>query len=245
MTPIDIGRVARITRGEAPSLAEEEYKRLASLAAQLSPDEWTRPTECPGWTVREVIAHVAGSMAGTSLREGARQRKLAGQRAQSSGGTFLDEMNQLHIEDRAALSDSDVARELQKRTGPAVNARRRVPGPLRRTTIPGAGGFTMGELLDVILTRDVWMHRIDVCRAIECAPELTPEHDGRLIADVVREWADKHGQPFTLHLTGPGGDTFVRAGDGGDELTVDAVDFCRSLSGRDTGAGLLAIQLVF
>ena len=48
-----------------------------------------------------------------------------------------------------------------------------------------------------------------------------------------------HGQPCTLHLTGPAGGTFAQ-GDGGEEITIDAVEFCRILSGRGTGEGLLA-----
>ena len=35
------------------------------------------------------------------------------------------------------------------------------------------------------------------------------------------------------------GGTFAQ-GDGGEEITIDAVDFCRILSGRGTGEGLLA-----
>jgi len=34
---------------------------------------------------------------------------------------------------------------------------------------------------------------------------LTPDHDARIVADVVAEWAGRHGRPFTLHLTGPAG----------------------------------------
>ncbi|HEX8771859.1 MAG TPA: maleylpyruvate isomerase family mycothiol-dependent enzyme [Acidimicrobiales bacterium] len=244
MTATDIERIPRIERREAPELATEEYRRFAALAAEVAPEDWTRPTDCPGWTVRDQFAHVAGAMAGTSLREGSRQRKVASERAKLSGRTFIDEMNQLHIDDRAGVAEAEVAHELQTRTAPAVRARRLVPGPLRRREIPNSGGLTMGELLDVVLTRDVWMHRLDVCRAVDRPPHLTPEHDGRLVADVVRDWADRHGQPFTLTLTGPAGGSFRRAGDG-PELQHDAVEFCRILSGRAPGEGLLATQVVF
>ena len=244
MTSTDIGDIARIGHREAPGLAREEYRRLATLAARLAPGDWARPTDFPGWTVRDVLAHVAGSMAGTALREGARQRKAAGQRAQSSGRPFLDEMNQLQIEERSGLPDAAVARELRDRIEDAVKARRRVPALFRRAPIPGSGDrLTLGELVDVILTRNVWIHRVDVCRATDRQLELTPEHDGRLVADVVRDWADRHGQPFTLHLAGVAGGTFAHAG--GPRLELDAVEFCRVLSGRSVGEGLLATAVVF
>lgn len=245
MIPTDIRDVARIDRAEAPGLAAEEYRRLATLADLLAPDDWARPTECPGWSVRDVLAHVAGSMAGTALREGARQRREAGQRSRSSSRPFLDEMNQLQIEERSDLPDGAVARELEERIQSAVKARRRVPTLLRRAPIPTSSDrLVLGELLDVILTRDVWMHRVDLCRATDRPFRLTPEHDGRLVADVVRDWADRHGQPFTLCLTGMAGGTFGRAGDG-PVLELDAVEFCRTLSGRSPGDGLLTTAVVF
>jgi hypothetical protein len=106
--------------------------------------------------------------------------------------------------------------------------------------------WRLGYLVDVILTRDAWLHRIDVCRAIGTAPLLTAEHDGRIVADVVGEWARRHGQSYELVLTGPAGGTFGggRAA-GAPRLELDAVQFCRILSGREAGAGLLATEVPF
>ena len=73
---------------------------------------------------------------------------------------------------------------------------------------------------------------------------LSPDHDGRIVADVAAEWARRHGQPFSLHLGGPAGGRFT-SGTGGEEITIDAVEFCRILSGRATGAGLLTQEVPF
>jgi hypothetical protein len=96
----------------------------------------------------------------------------------------------------------------------------------------------MGFLTDTILTRDPWMHRSDIAEAIGRPMRVTPDHDGVLVADVVAEWATRHGQPFELTLTGPAGGTWS-AGQGGESIEMDAVEFCRVLSGRGTGDGLL------
>ncbi len=104
--------------------------------------------------------------------------------------------------------------------------------------------WRIGYLLDVILTRDVWMHRVDVCRATGRELQLTPEHDGVLVADVVAEWAQRHGRPYRLRLTGPAGGEWS-AGTDGEELELDAVEFCRLLSGRGSGSGLLSSQVPF
>jgi len=60
----------------------------------------------------------------------------------------------------------------------------------------------------------------------------------------VAEWAARHGQPFRLTLSGPAGGGF-RQGDGGPSLQLDAVEFCRTLSGRAPSDGLLATRVLF
>ena len=102
----------------------------------------------------------------------------------------------------------------------------------------------MGYLLDVVLTRDTWMHRVDLARATGRPMVLTPEHDGRIIAEVAAEWARRHGRPFSLHLQGPAGGSYV-AGQGGEEIDLDAVEFCRVLAHRATGSGLLTHEVPF
>jgi hypothetical protein len=91
------------------------------------------------------------------------------------------------------------------------------------------------------------MHRVDIARATGHGLVLTAEHDGRIVADVVAEWARRHGKPFTLHLEGPVGGAFTSgAATGTDEpITLDAVEFCRILSGRAIGAGLLSQEVPF
>ena len=71
---------------------------------------------------------------------------------------------------------------------------------------------------------------------------LTPAHDGRLVADIVGEWAEVHGEPFELHLTGPAGGTFSQS-DGGEHAEMDALDFIRTLSGRLPGTAVMRHQL--
>ncbi|MGB3187348.1 MAG: hypothetical protein WBB15_15965 [Ornithinimicrobium sp.] len=66
--------------------------------------------------------------------------------------------------------------------------------------------------------------------------ELDPAHDGRLIADIVREWAQLHAGPFDLHLAGTAGSTFSQ-GEGGERVETDALDFIRTQAGRLPGTG--------
>jgi len=81
------------------------------------------------------------------------------------------------------------------------------------------------------LTRDPWMHRLDIAAATGTEPHLTAGHDGVIVADVVAEWADRHGKDFELTLTGPAGGPW-QAGANGPSWTLDAVDFCRAIARR-------------
>jgi hypothetical protein len=102
---------------------------------------------------------------------------------------------------------------------------------------------SVGYLMGCIYTRDAWMHRVDIARAAGAPLELTADHDGRIVADVVAEWARAHRQPYRLVLTGPAGGTF--GGGDGQQLELDAIEFCRGVSGRAPGEGLLATPVPF
>jgi uncharacterized protein (TIGR03083 family) len=229
-------------------LAATEYDRFATLLAGLQPDEWARPTECPGWDVRAMAGHALGmAEMAASVRDGSRQQRAAKKR----GGPFLDELTALQVEEHAGLTAQQVV-ERYSRIGPrAARARRRVPGIVRGRSVPIpqlVGGrpekWTLGYLIDTILTRDPWMHRVDISRATGRAPTLTADHDGALVADVVTEWAARHGQPCRVELSGPAGGTWT-FGQGGPTVAMDAIEFCRTVSQREAGSGLLATEVPF
>ncbi len=146
------------------------------------------------------------------------------------------------------MPTAELTRALHAAAPRALAARQATTAQLRATPypidLPGEHGWTLGYLLDVIHTRDPWLHRVDVSRATGRDLVLTAEHDGRIVSDVVADWASRHAQPFRLLLTGPAGGRFAH-GDGGPEIEVDAVEFCRILSGRAPGDGLLATRVAF
>jgi hypothetical protein len=103
--------------------------------------------------------------------------------------------------------------------------------------------WTFGYLLDVILTRDPFLHRVDITRATGTPMYADPAHEGVIVDDVVQEWAGRHGAPYQLVLTGPAGGRWNR-GDA-ERVELDAFEFCRMLSGRSAATGLLAEQVPF
>jgi uncharacterized protein (TIGR03083 family) len=245
-------RRSRLDRRTAMRLAADEYSRFAEALAALDADDWDKPTDCPAWDVRQLACHVVGmAEMAAGVREGSRQRRLAGADAAAQGIAFIDALTAVQVRERDDWTPTQVV-DGARSVGPrAARARRLTPFFLRRRPIPvpqlvngRTEPWTLGFLVDTILTRDTWMHRIDVAGATGRPPELTAGHDDAIVADVVEEWAQRHGRPYRLTLTGPVGGTWS-LGSGGEEVELDAVDFCRTVSGRGPGAGLLATQVPF
>jgi uncharacterized protein (TIGR03083 family) len=237
----------RIGRPEARVLAETEFMRFAEMAASLTPDEWAAPTDCTGWDVRSMVVHVLGSSdAQASVRELLHQlRRGMPLNKEIDSHHWVDGLNELQIRERDHLTNAEVAAQLATVGPKAVEGRWGTPLPMRHLPLPFGppiGWAPLKYLLDVGFTRDVWAHRIDICVATGREMEATPDHDGRLVADIVAEWADIHGEPFELVLDGPAGGTFAR-GEGGERVEIDAFEFVRVLSGRLPGSGVLGHPL--
>lgn len=247
MTAPSRPRAAALPRDVAMRLAATEYQRFGELLRALRPGDWAKPTECPGWDVRAMAAHALGMVEmAASIRENSRQLKLARHR----GEMFIDALTALQIEERAGMTPAQITARFAARAPKAARGRR-AQAFIRRRVMPDmqqVGGrdeaWTIGYLIDVILTRDPWMHRADITRATGARQVLTADHDGVIVADVVAEWAARHGEPYTLRLTGPAGGSWT-SGDPGPLLETDAVGFCRLLSGRGHASGLLTTQVPF
>jgi uncharacterized protein (TIGR03083 family) len=245
-------RIPAIGHAEAMRLTAAENGRLLTQLRGLRGEQWDAATDCTRWTVRDVVVHlIASAQAQAGPVEFVRQ-VLAGRRltAEIGGEHWVDGLNEAQLRARTGWTPAMLPDAWQRHSAAALRARRRMPAPLRALPLLPIGtglgvhiGWQpIGYLFDMGFTRDVWMHRMDIARAAGVPPELTPEHDGRIVADVVAEWSRRHGQPYTLTLTGPAGGQF-RAGEGGAPETVDAVESARIVSGRAEGPGILRHKL--
>jgi uncharacterized protein (TIGR03083 family) len=245
-TTIEPSVTATMRHADWMRAAEHDYALLLDLLAQLDAPAWTRPTDCTGWDVRDMVAHLAGAAQWAArLREMARQARHG--RRLLPDADLVDGMNELQVRERTDHTPEQLLDELGEAASRAVRARRRLPAPIRALPMPFGpplGTKPLGYLYDRILTRDTWLHRVDICRAVDQPLLLTAEHDGRLVADVVEEWADLHAAPFELVLTGPAGGHW-RRGEGGESHELDAIEFCRVVSGRAPGHGLLTTRVNF
>lgn len=236
---VELSTLPPLDRRAAVELGRIEYRRLAEALAELGEAEWERPTDCEGWSVRDMAGHLLGSMTtASSLRALVREQRAVAARAGRTGEAQVDAMSALQIAATADLTSSEVANRIAASADAAADGRRRVPRPLARLVRfrvvmgPIDETWRLDYLLGPILTRDAWLHRVaDLARAVGRVPALDAGHDARIVADVAAEWAHRHGRHVELTLTGPAGGHYT-VGRGGPSIELDAIEFCRILSGR-------------
>jgi uncharacterized protein (TIGR03083 family) len=244
-------RKSVLDRDLAMALAATEYDKVVALLAGLTPEQWSAPTDCTGWDVRAMAGHMLGmAQMAASVREQLYQQRSAAKRQKRDGGLSIDALTAVQVDKNAGLTNAEVV-EAMRGVGPkAARARRRTPAFVRNRTLPEpqdvAGkkeSWTIGFLLDTILTRDPFMHRIDIGRAVGMTLDASADHEGRIVEDVVREWAGRHGSTYVLELTGPAGGRWQKGS--AEVITLDALEFCRAVGGRATYGGLLSVQVPF
>ncbi len=261
ITATNIEDVTRLRGQEAERIGIATNEAFIQDLRRLAPADWQALTICDPWTVTDIARHVLGAAkANASLREMMRQQTHGVRHKSKFGDNALDATNDLQVRDHLHLDPTELIDQLAAIATNSVGSRIKKAKILGRINLPmDAGGSTatgmptainIGELLEVIYTRDVWLHRIDIARALGKPVPLDAHIDGRIVEDVVKEWADRHGEPFDLRLSGPAGGRYCSAGDG-PHIEFDAVDFCWMLSGRAEvdsampGAHLLAHRIVF
>jgi hypothetical protein len=185
-----------------------------------------------------------------SMTQLVRQQATSQRAAKRNDTVPIDELTTLQVAKNASLSHNQVIQQMRHLGPQATRGRRRLIRVLGNRTMPEmqtAGGipekWTFGFLFGVILTRDPFMHRLDISRATGSPMRATADHEGVLVDVVVREWATRHGQSCHLELTGPAGGNW-NFGDG-ERITMDAFEFCRAVGGRAHVTGLLAEQVPF
>lgn len=243
---IDAHAIPGLSHREATALARIELDRVLRLLQDLEPEDWSKPTACSRWSVREIVAHlVAFADAYSDFAEFRRQgSSRAAQRYRKAGLGRLDAMNQIGVDDRANLTPRQVIAQLQERGPRAIRTRDRLPAALRHLLLPlgkitpelGHIWLPIGYLTDTVLTRDMWMHRLDVSRATGKEMLLTSEHDGRITALVVRDLAralaPKLSTGVVFTLTGPAGGSWRIGRETRATVHVDALTFHLLASGR-------------
>jgi len=129
---------------------------------------------------------------------------------EAGDGSFVDGMTAVQVRQRADLGTAEVLRRFADASPRSVRFRSRVPAAFRAARL-------RQELLSGKRNLEVRLparHHPDP-RHLDAPGRhlpgngreftLSAEHDARIVADAVAEWARRHGQPFTLELSGAAG----------------------------------------
>jgi uncharacterized protein (TIGR03083 family) len=253
MTTIEITTIKPLTHHEAMRLQAEELECTLASVRSIDDPAWSAATDCPAWDLRAMYQHVLGACeSGASMRENIHQLRRARAYRKQQGGPLEAALSAVQVSERRDLSPVQIVERLAAIAPKTVRGRNRTPGFVRKHAKLAVDGpvyetWKLGYLIDTIYLRDLWMHRVDLSHALSGPLVLSADHDGRIVADVVAEWARRHGKRFVLELTGPAGGTYAHEPDlpGVEHLSMDAVEFCRTLAGRVPAAGLLTTVVPF
>lgn len=240
-TVLDATHVPYITAEEAYTLMRAELELFLSLAESLAPDDWGKPTACAAWSVRDILAHQAGGYAsGTGYRELVRQYSAIPKKGQLPE----DAINELQLRERADRSPTELIAELRQ-VGPVATQKWahqfRFVKPIT-VPHPVGGLLSLRHLMWVIHSRDTWMHRLDICRATHRKFQQRREHDGRIVALVMRDLGillheKLEARAVVFDLSGVSGGVWkVGSSEATATIQMDALDFNIFASGRFTFA---------
>lgn len=252
-TTLDAATIPSLMHEEAMRLQAHELERTLTFLGSLDEAAWNAQTDCPAWDVTAMYKHVLGACeAGASMRENIHQLRRARSYRKQHGGPLEAALSTLQVSERADLTPRQIVARLAAIALKTVRGRTRTPALVRnhaKMTVDGPvfETWTLGYLIDTIYLRDLWMHRVDAAHAVNQPMELSAEHDGRIVADIVAEWGRRHGKSFMLDLTGPAGGIYTHDQDRpeAEHISMDTVEFCRALAGRQEATGLLTTVVPF
>ncbi|CAM3974467.1 maleylpyruvate isomerase family mycothiol-dependent enzyme [Smaragdicoccus niigatensis] len=238
----------------------EQWNALATLLDSLSDEQWSQPSNLPGWTVQDIASHVIGTesfLLGETPPESPSER---GEHIRNPVGEFNERwVSALRTrspqEMRTIFRDVITRREAALRGMTADQWQAETPSPVGQTTY---ARFMRVRVFDC------WMHEIDIRDALTLPGPSTGhraqvafrEIPGSLGFAIGKRGKAPEGSRIAIHLTGgleqtinvevAGRAAVVESlsGPATTSLTLDSLLFVRLCGGRvDPAAQLDAVQI--
>jgi uncharacterized protein (TIGR03083 family) len=244
MSIIDSAVPARdITRADRPTTRRHRDAEITAwhdLLATLDGTDWQRRTVCDEWDVADIVGHLCGQ-AEDVIRPWVFPLRDRRAKRVYPDVPLLDAHMMVQADDHRGTAPVELRARFDRLWGKATRTISRNPGPIRRMSVkvegmPGFEKISLAYIQDILLARDLWMHRDDLCQALGRKFDAGP-YAGEVVAQVMLDIENGpfwKGMPVVLVLTGQGGGTY-RLGREEPISTVqtDAVGYMRTLSGRD------------
>ncbi len=230
---------------EILSALADQMDELDGIVAGLDDAGWQAPSACEGWTVSDVLLHLAqtNEMAVASLED--RFPEFVARLAAGAPPTAdVDEAAAVMVErERGAPGPEVLARW---RDGAVALQAGLADADMRRRVTWVAGELSARTLATTRLA-ETWIHTGDVAAAFDDPPSAGDRlwHIARLAWRTLPYAFARDGReltgPVAFELRAPGGDDWTFVADGGAATTIrgDALDLClvaaRRAPAADTG----------
>lgn len=163
----------------------DEYDRLEAILAGLTPDQWSTPSGAPGWTIRDVVTHLA------QTEEAVSQSLAAPAGEWTTRDRALDDVIDAQVQADQAPPAAVFERWRVARQASVAALRRADPGvavrwaaaPLRPTT------------LATTRLAEHWAHALDICEPLEL-----PLADTDRLRHIA--WLGHATLPYAMRLAG-------------------------------------------
>jgi uncharacterized protein (TIGR03083 family) len=160
---------------------EQTMRATIALGHELAPGDWDRPTECPGWTVKDQYSHLVGL-----------ERGLLGDAKPDHPLPALPHMvgemaafTELDVDYRRPWSGPQVLAELEETLERRL-AVLRDPALTMESLIVSPFGMRPGRITLGVRTFDCWAHGEDVRRAVGRPADLDSPAAGVAVAWIRR-----------------------------------------------------------
>jgi uncharacterized protein (TIGR03083 family) len=186
---------------------ERVWTSIEGLASGLSDAEWAAPTECPGWSVQDNVAHIIG-IESTILGRSAPDREIGDLPHIKND---IGRSNEMWVDARRGLSGAEVLDEFRDVTAARLGQLRALDdaGFAAESWTP-AGPGTVRDLIPFRIF-DSWVHEQDMRRAIGRPGDLDgPVAElafervaGRMPYVVARRWTRPRARRWSSGSPGP------------------------------------------
>lgn len=190
-----------------------ELAGFEALIRPLEPQQWSAPTRCEGWVVRDVAAHVAGTHAAI----------VAGDFAELAAPGHVERQ----LAARASASAGDVADEINGYAGTVLALLAAFDDDAWAGPAPGGLGLTLGHAVQT-LWYDLYVHADDVRSALDRPSDRGPGVRAS-VHHIATALSDRRWPGATLALDGV---EEIEVSGGGRRVTGDPVAFVLAATGR-------------
>ncbi|TCC39437.1 maleylpyruvate isomerase family mycothiol-dependent enzyme [Kribbella sindirgiensis] len=240
MTAVLAEQIGRADRVQCRSHRDAELTAWHELLASIEGDEWQRRTVCDAWDVADIAGHLIGQAEDVNKPFSFPRRYRKAKRVYPDV-LRIDAHMMVQADEHRGTPPAQLRTTFDQVWAKATRKISTEPALLRRVsmTIDGFESvkLSLGYIHDILLARDLWMHRDDVSQALGRRFDAGP-HATELVAQVMYDvidgpwWGDR--PTVEVELTGPGGGAYkFGRGEPVGRASVDAVTYMRTLSGRD------------